>query len=94
MSTMVSQITSLTIVYSTIYSGTDKKHQSLASLAFVGGIHRWPRNSPHKRPVTRKTFPFDDFIVREELYIFMIFQFVAYVPSYGIDFYFITFNGA
>ena len=40
MSTMASQITSLTIVYSTIYSGVDqRKHQSSASLAFVRGIH-------------------------------------------------------
>ena len=29
-------------------------------LAFVRGIHRWPVNSPHKGPVTRKKFPFDD----------------------------------
>ena len=33
---MVSQITSLTIVYSIIYSGADqRKHQSSASLAFL-----------------------------------------------------------
>ena len=58
---MTSQITSLTIVYSTAYSGVDqRKHQSYASLAFVRGIHRWPVNSPHKGPVTRKMFPFDD----------------------------------
>ena len=44
---MASQITSLTIVYSTVYSGADhRKHQSSASLAFVRGIHRWPVNSP------------------------------------------------
>ena len=42
MSTMAFQITSLTIVYSTVYSGSDqRKHQSSASLAFVWGIHRW-----------------------------------------------------
>ena len=64
MSTIASQITSLTIVYSTIYSGADQsKHQSSASLAFVGGIHRGPVNSPHKWPVTRKMFPFDDVIM-------------------------------
>ena len=34
-----------------------------ASLAFVRGIHRSPANSPHKWPVTRKMFPFDDVIV-------------------------------
>ena len=59
MGAMASQITSLTIVYSTVCSGEDqRKHQSSASLAFVRGIHRWPVNSPHKRPVTRKMFPF------------------------------------
>ena len=30
---------------------------------FVRGIHRLPVNSPHKWPVTRKIFPFDDVIV-------------------------------
>ena len=61
---MASQITSLTIVYSTVYSGADQsKHQSSASLAFVWGIHRWPVNSPHKWPATRKMFPFDDVIM-------------------------------
>ena len=49
MGTMASQITSLTIVYSTVYSGTDeRKHQTSTSLAFVRGIHRWRVNSPHK----------------------------------------------
>ena len=46
MSTMASQITSLTIVCSAVYSGADqRKHQS-ASLAFVRGIHRclWLEN--------------------------------------------------
>ena len=57
MGAMASQITSLTIVYSTVYSGADqRKHQSSASLAFVRGIHRWLVNSPHKCPVTRKCF--------------------------------------
>ena len=51
--------------YSTVYSGVDqRKHQSSASLAFVQGIHRGPANSPHKWPVTRKMFPFDDVIMR------------------------------
>ena len=27
------------------------------------GIHRWPVISPHKGPVTRKMFPFDDVIM-------------------------------
>ena len=64
MSTMVSQMTSASIVYSTMCSGTDqRKHQSSASLAFVRGIHRCPVTSPHKGPVTRKMFPFDDVIM-------------------------------
>ena len=64
MGAMASQITSLTIVYSIVYSGTDqRKHQSSASLAFVRGIHQGPVNSPHKGPVTRKMFPFDDVII-------------------------------
>ena len=65
MGAIASQITSLTIVYSTVYSGADqRKIQSSVSLAFVRGIHRWPVNSPHK-PVTRKMFPFDDVIIYE-----------------------------
>ena len=40
---IASQITSLTIVYSIVYSDADQsKHQSSASLAFVRGIHRGP----------------------------------------------------
>ena len=57
MSTMVSQITSLTIVYSTFYSRCrSKRHQSSASLTFMWGIHRWPLHYPHKGPVTWKMF--------------------------------------
>ena len=64
MNAMASQITSLTIVYWTVYLGVDQRQdQSSASLAFVWGIHRWPVNSPHKRPVTQKMFPFDDVIM-------------------------------
>ena len=64
MGAIASLITSLTIVYSTVYSDADqRKHQSSASLAFVWGIHRGPGNSPHKWPVTRKMFPFDDVIM-------------------------------
>ena len=64
MGTLAYQITSLTIVYSTVYSGADQsKHQSSESLAFVWGIHRGPVNSPHKWPVTRKMFPSDDVIM-------------------------------
>ena len=62
---MAPQLTSLTIVYSTLYLNADqRKHQSSASLAFVSGIHRWSVNSPHKEPVTLKMFPFDDAIMK------------------------------
>ena len=61
MSATASQITGLTIVYSAVYSGADqRKHQSSASLAFVRGI---PGEFPAQRPVTRKTFSFDDVIM-------------------------------
>ena len=64
MGVIASQITSLTIVHSMVYSGADhRKHQSSVSLTFVLGIHRWPVNSQHKWPVTRKMFPFDDIIM-------------------------------
>ena len=64
MGAIASQITSLTIVYSTVYSDADQgKHQSSASLAFEWLIHRGPVNSPHKWPVTRKMFPLDDVIM-------------------------------
>ena len=56
MGAIASQITSLTIVYSIVYSDADqRKHQSSAS--------RGPVNSPHKWPVTRKMFPFADVIM-------------------------------
>ena len=64
MSAMASQITGVTIVCSTVCSSADqRKHQSSASLAFVRGIHRSPVNSPHKGPVMRKMFPFNDVIM-------------------------------
>ena len=55
MGTMASQITSLTIVNSIVYSDADQR-----KLAFVWGIHRGPVNSLQKWPVTQKMFPFDD----------------------------------
>ena len=73
MGAIASQITSLTIVYSTVYSDADqRKHQSSVSLAFVRGIHRGPVNSPHKWPVTRKMFPFDDVIMISTSFIVQI----------------------
>ena len=80
MGMIASQITSLTIVYSTVYSDADqRKYQSSASLAFVRGIHRRPVNSLHKWPVTWKMFPFDDVIMgRVGITMTHGFQFYSY----------------
>ena len=60
MGAITSKITRLTILYSTVYSGTgQRKYQSSASLAFVRGIRRGPVNSPHIWPVTQRMFPLD-----------------------------------
>ena len=65
MSVMAALFTGLSVIYSIVFcSAVDqRKHQSSSLLAFVRGIHRWPVNSPHKGPVNRKMFPFDDFII-------------------------------
>ena len=75
MRAMASQITCLVIVYSTVYSVTDqRKHKKSVSLVFVRGAPRWPVNPPHKGPVTRNMFPFDDVI--------MLSSFVALINTY------------
>ena len=59
MSVMASQMTSLSIVYSTVYTDTDqRKHQNSASLSFVREFtgYRWI-------PRTNGQFPFDDVIL-------------------------------
>ena len=49
MNALASQITSITIVYATVYSDADQsKHQSSASLVFLWGIHR-DRWIPHTK---------------------------------------------
>ena len=60
MSAKLSQIIGASIVCSIVGSDADqRKLQSSTLLAFV----RWPVHSPHKRPITRKVFPFDDVIM-------------------------------
>ena len=57
MTTMASQVTSLTVVYSTVYPDADQiKHQSSASLAFVWGIHRNRRIPRTKGQLRGKCF--------------------------------------
>ena len=101
MSTMASQIARLAIVYSTVYSGRrSEKHQNSASLAFVRGIHRWPVNFPHKGPVTRKMFPFNDVIMCTQYHLVLLYHpwpsccninrgKILYVDRNGISWYII-----
>ena len=67
MSTMASQITSLTIVYLIDYSGADqRKYQSIRVTDLCGDNSPVTGECPadrHKGPVTRKTFPYDDVIM-------------------------------
>ena len=84
MGAVTSQITSLTIVYSTVYSDADqRKQQSSASLAFVRGIHRRPVNSPRKWPVTRKKLPFDD-IIMTSLHYWLALNYVLIYNKTGL----------
>ena len=43
-----------------LFGWRSKKTSKLPVTGLCAGIHRWPVNSPHKGPVTRKMFPFDD----------------------------------
>ena len=61
MGAVASQITSLTIVFSTVYLDTETSKFRVAGL--VRGIHRRLVNTPHKWPITRKMFPFDEVIM-------------------------------
>ena len=49
-------------LFNSLYVPTSKKHQSPHYWPSVRGIHRWPVNSPHKGPATRKMLSFDDVI--------------------------------
>ena len=48
-----------------------KKTSKLRVTGLCAGIHQWPVNSPHKWPVTRKMFPFDDVIKRVWLFVYI-----------------------
>ena len=67
MITMASHIICVSSVCSTVcMDANQRKYQSSASLAFKKGIYRWPVDSPHKGPATRKMFPFDDAIIYDD----------------------------
>ena len=64
MSVLASQITTVSSVCPTVCSGVhQRKYQSVASHAFVRRTHRWPVDSAHKGPTTRRMFPFDDVVM-------------------------------
>ena len=63
MGAMAFHMTSLTIVYSTVYSCADHRAPKLRVSGLCVDIHQWPMNSPHKWPVTRKIIPCDDVIL-------------------------------
>ena len=63
MCAIASQITSLTIVFSTIYSDADQGNLKLRVTGLCVGNSPGPVNSPHKWPVTREMFLFDDVII-------------------------------
>ena len=62
MGAMASQITSM-FTQPFIQGRRSKKTSKLRVTGLCVGIRRWPVNSPHKWPVTRKMFPFDDVIM-------------------------------
>ena len=51
-------------IHKTIHDDVIKWKHFPRYWTFVRGIHRWPVNSPHEWPVTRKMFPFDDVIMQ------------------------------
>ena len=62
MRAIASQITGVSMVFPTVRLD-QRKQQSSAPLALVRGIHRSPVDSPQKKPVTWRMFPFDDVIM-------------------------------
>ena len=50
-------------LFNCLFGRRSKKTSKFRVTGFVRGIHRWPVNSPHKGPSTRKMFPFDDVIM-------------------------------
>ena len=69
MGALASQITSNSTVYLTICSDLHQRNIiTPRHWPFGRGIHRWPVNSPHKGPVTRKKLPFDDVIMSGQIW--------------------------
>ena len=74
MSAIASEITSLAIVYSTVYSVSDqRKKTKLCVTILCEGNSPVTVNSPHEGPVARKMFPFDDVIMHNS--VFLVYQY-------------------
>ena len=72
---------SVSIVCPAVCSGArQRKHQS--SLGIVRGIYRRAVDSPHKGPVTRNMFPFDDVIMITQLSMWTWFEMCWQVSRY------------
>ena len=56
-----------------------RKSKKASKLRVIGLWNRWPLDSPHQGPVTRKMFPFDDVIVVKQYGLCI--QFGYYLPS-------------
>ena len=61
----VSNYCSMESLLNRLFTLSTKKHQRSALLSLCGWNHQWLVDSPHKRTVTRKIFPFDDVIMIE-----------------------------
>ena len=59
-----------------------EKTSKLRVTGLVRGIHRWPVNSPHTWPETRKMFPFDDVIMRFAFYFFWLY---CHISKYSFN---------
>ena len=66
-----------------LFRHRSKKTSKLRITGFVKGIHRWPVNSPHKGPVTRKMSPFDD-VMKLCLWLIKVKQMTAIMANVTI----------
>ena len=62
-----------------------KKLKAPTSLAFERGIHRWPVDSPHKGPWTRKMFSFDDVIMNKFCHVAVEIQALCRMQVHSSD---------
>ena len=53
----------LDCLLNSLFRRQSKKTSKLRDTGLCEGIYRWPVDSPHKRPVTREIFPFDDIVM-------------------------------